>query len=77
MIGFKKRENSMSNIEALKVRLTDDQIRKLEDIKPFDIGFPLTIIHDDPTETGVTAPLVAASAQIAWQPAPKPVVYGR
>lgn len=73
MVGGRKVEHLEDNIKALSLKLTDKQVEKLESVKPFDIGFPLTMIRDDPKETGVSPPLVGATAQIAWQPAPKPV----
>jgi aryl-alcohol dehydrogenase-like predicted oxidoreductase len=75
LVGGRKVEHLEDNIKALSIRLTDEQIKKLESVKPFDIGFPLNMIGNDPKETGVTPFLIATSAPIAWQQAPKPIAY--
>lgn len=72
MIGGRKVEHLQSNIDALSIRLTKDQLNRLESVKPFDIGFPMNFIREDPKETGVTPPLTATAAPIEWQTGPKP-----
>ena len=72
MVGGRKVEHLQDNIKALSIRLSDDQIKRLESVKPFDIGFPLSFIQDDPKETGVTPLLLGSVAPIKWQRAPKP-----
>ncbi|KAF8875320.1 NADP-dependent oxidoreductase domain-containing protein [Infundibulicybe gibba] len=44
IIGGRKIEHLMSNIEALDIALTAEQIAYLESILPFDIGFPATMV---------------------------------
>ena len=44
IIGGRKVEHLMANIEALKVSLSDEQIQYLESILPFDPGFPTGLI---------------------------------
>lgn len=44
IIGGRKVEHLMANLDALSVSLTDEHIRYLESIIPFDPGFPNTII---------------------------------
>ncbi|KAJ7173643.1 Aldo/keto reductase, partial [Mycena filopes] len=46
VIGGRKIENMLSNIEALDISLSDAQITYLESIVPFDPGFPHTMIGD-------------------------------
>jgi len=75
LVGGRKVEHLEENIKALSIRLTDEQIKKLESVKPFDIGFPLNMVGDDPKETGVTPVFIAMSAPIAWQRAPKPIAH--
>lgn len=43
IIGGRKVEHLYANIEALKITLSDDQIKYLESIIPFDLGFPHNI----------------------------------
>ena len=44
IIGGRKIEHLMANIEALKISLSDEQIQYLEGILPFDLGFPANFI---------------------------------
>ena len=44
IIGGRKVEHLMANIEALEISLSDDQIKFLESVVPFDPGFPNSMI---------------------------------
>ncbi len=44
IIGGRKVEHLEANLEALNIKLTDEQIQYLENASPFDIGFPLNFI---------------------------------
>lgn len=44
IIGGRKVEQLEANLEALNIKLTDEQIQYLENASPFDIGFPLNFI---------------------------------
>ncbi|KAH8114687.1 NADP-dependent oxidoreductase domain-containing protein, partial [Phellopilus nigrolimitatus] len=44
IIGGRKVEHLLANIEALKISLSDEQIKYLESVLPFDPGFPVTMI---------------------------------
>lgn len=44
IIGGRKVEHLLGNIEALSINLTTEQIAYLESIIPFDPGFPSTLI---------------------------------
>ncbi|KAH8114669.1 Aldo/keto reductase [Phellopilus nigrolimitatus] len=46
IIGGRKVEHLLANIEALKISLSDEQIKYLESVLPFDPGFPNTMIGD-------------------------------
>ncbi|KAJ7690343.1 NADP-dependent oxidoreductase domain-containing protein [Mycena rosella] len=46
IIGGRKIEHLMSNIEALDISLSNEQIAFLESVIPFDPGFPTTLIGD-------------------------------
>ncbi|KAJ7230601.1 Aldo/keto reductase [Mycena pura] len=46
IIGGRKIETMLSNLEALDISLSDAQIAYLESIVPFDLGFPHTMIGD-------------------------------
>ena len=44
IIGGRKVEHLMANVEALKISLSDEQIAYLESIIPFEPGFPTWMI---------------------------------
>jgi aryl-alcohol dehydrogenase-like predicted oxidoreductase len=44
IVGGRKIEHLMSNIEALDISLSSEQIAYLESVVPFDAGFPHTMI---------------------------------
>ncbi|KAI5115043.1 hypothetical protein M0805_001885, partial [Coniferiporia weirii] len=46
LIGGRKVEHLMANIEALKISLSDEQIKYIESVIPFDPGFPNAMIGD-------------------------------
>ncbi|KAG9570909.1 aryl-alcohol dehydrogenase AAD14, partial [Aureobasidium melanogenum] len=73
LVGGRKVEHLHDNIKALTIKLSDEQIKKLEDVRPFDIGFPNNFIGVDPTISGQPSWLLGASASLAWQKAAKPI----
>ena len=40
IIGGRKVEHLHQNLEALEIALTDEHIKYLESIQPFELGFP-------------------------------------
>ena len=66
IVGGRKIEHLKDNIQALSIQLTSEQIKYLESIVAFDIGFPLTMIGDDPTATGTVSGILAASGSIEF-----------
>ncbi|KAK1248893.1 hypothetical protein MKX08_007113 [Trichoderma sp. CBMAI-0020] len=52
IVGGRKVEHLMDNIQALKIKLTDEQIKFLEEVRPFDLGFPSAFLGPDPNITG-------------------------
>ncbi|THZ70715.1 putative aryl-alcohol dehydrogenase Aad14 [Aureobasidium pullulans] len=73
LVGGRKVEHLKDNIKALSIKLSDEQIKKLEGVKSFDPGFPNTFIGEDPKISGQPNFLLGASASIAWQKAAKPI----
>lgn len=67
LIGGRKVEHLHDNIKALDIELSDEQVKHIENAKPFDIGFPMSMIGDDPKETGISPPLLNAIAPLAWK----------
>ncbi|KAI4762490.1 putative aryl-alcohol dehydrogenase Aad14 [Aureobasidium sp. EXF-3400] len=73
LVGGRKVEHLHDNIKALSIKLSDEQIKKLEDVKPLDIGFPNNFIGENPAISGQPNFLLGASASIAWQKLAKPI----
>ncbi|CAD0100790.1 unnamed protein product [Aureobasidium mustum] len=73
LVGGRKVEHLHDNIKALTIKLSDAQIKKLEDVRPFDIGFPNNFIGENPAISGQPNFLLGASASIAWQKLAKPI----
>ncbi|KAK1977048.1 aldo/keto reductase [Colletotrichum cereale] len=61
IVGGRKVEHLKANIDALKIKLTDDQIAYLESVKDFDVGFPSNFLGDDPNVTGTSVRLSRAA----------------
>ncbi|KAI5115989.1 hypothetical protein M0805_008991 [Coniferiporia weirii] len=64
IIGGRKVEHLMANIEALKISLSDEQIKYIESIIPFDPGFPNTMIGDG--TTSISWLLASAAHEDRW-----------
>lgn len=71
LVGGRKVEHLHDSIEALSIILTDDQVKYIESIKSFDLGFPLGMIGEDPRETGRLPPMMGSllGGKIAWEKA--------
>jgi len=75
LVGGRKVEHLQDNIQALKIKLTAEQIEYLESVKPFDVGFPNNFIGEDPKVTGGASGLLAASAPLAFVKSPAAIGY--
>lgn len=75
IVGGRKVEHLMDNIQALKIKLTDEQIKFLEEVRPFDLGFPSAFLGPDPNITGFS-PRLSRTAHYSFPNAgnPKSVV---
>ncbi|KAK9328515.1 NADP-dependent oxidoreductase domain-containing protein [Lipomyces starkeyi] len=73
LVGGRKVEHLQDNIQALKIKLTTEQIEYLESVKPFDVGFPNNFIGEDPKITGKAAGILAASAPLAFEKYSNPI----
>ncbi|KDN70756.1 putative aldo/keto reductase [Colletotrichum sublineola] len=65
IVGGRKVEHLKANIDALKIKLTDEQIAYLESVKDFDVGFPSNFLVEDPNITGSSVRL-SRSAQMSF-----------
>lgn len=52
LIGGRKVEYLKDNISALSIKLTPEQVRYLENVVPFDVGFPSSFIGENPATSG-------------------------
>lgn len=76
ILGGRKVENLKDNITALSLRLSPEQIKKIESVGNFDIGFPNEFIGEDPGETGkFSNMLLTSSATLDPIKNPRPVGY--
>ena len=73
LVGGRKVEHLHDNIQALKLKLTPQQIEHLESVRPLDPGFPNIFIGPDPKVTGSASGLLASNAPLAFVQAPKPI----
>jgi len=73
IIGGRKVEHLMQNLEALDIALTPEHISYIESVIPFDPGFPTTMIGDG-TRDSV---MVASSAKFDRWPLPQPIRPGQ
>lgn len=73
LVGGRKVEHLHDNIQALKIKLTQEQIEYLESVKPFDIGFPQNFIGPDPKLSGKANMFLASNAALSFVKAPKAI----
>ncbi|QLL33688.1 hypothetical protein HG536_0F00120 [Torulaspora globosa] len=60
LVGGRKVEHLKDNIAALSIKLTPEQVSYLESVVPFDIGFPTSLIGQNPAISGELAFLSAS-----------------
>lgn len=73
IVGGRKVEHLQDNIQGLKIKLTDEQIDRLESVRPFDLGFPTNFVGEDPRISGKANTLTAAIAPFAFVRYPNPL----
>lgn len=74
IIGGRKVEHLKDNIQALSLKLSDEQIKYLESQTEFDIGFPGNFIGADPKWTGQESTLLNMAARMSFASPNKPFV---
>jgi aryl-alcohol dehydrogenase-like predicted oxidoreductase len=47
-VGGRKVEHLKQNIQALDISLSPEQVHRIDDAKPFDLGFPHNVIVRTP-----------------------------
>jgi aryl-alcohol dehydrogenase-like predicted oxidoreductase len=74
IIGGRKVEHLKDNIQALCIKLSDEQVKYLESQTEFDIGFPGNFVGYDPKWSGQDNAFLSMSARIAFASPSKPFV---
>ncbi|TFK36181.1 NADP-dependent oxidoreductase domain-containing protein [Crucibulum laeve] len=69
IIGGRKIEHLLANVEALDIKITPEQIKFLESVVPFDAGFPSTMIGNGEAYM----PLISSSGHVEKQPVLQPI----
>lgn len=73
IVGGRKVEHLMDNIQSLKIKLSSEQIEKLEKVVPFEPGFPNNFVGTDPKVGGTPSFLLGAAAPMAYVLGPRPI----
>ncbi|KAJ7238529.1 NADP-dependent oxidoreductase domain-containing protein [Mycena haematopus] len=71
IIGGRKVDHLMSNLEALDISLSREQITYLESVVPFDPGFPVNMIGDGTKSSH----LLGSAAHFANPPILEPILH--
>ena len=66
LVGGRRVEHLRDNIQALKAKLTTEQIEYLESVKPFDVAFPGNFIGSNLNITGKASGLLASYTPLAF-----------
>ncbi|KAI1484488.1 putative aryl-alcohol dehydrogenase Aad14 [Biscogniauxia mediterranea] len=75
IVGGRKVSHLQDNIQALKIKLTEEQIAYLESVNPFDLGFPGTVIGPELNETLKCQPLMTTAGTLAIVRNARPIGY--
>ncbi|KAI1633878.1 putative aryl-alcohol dehydrogenase Aad14 [Biscogniauxia mediterranea] len=75
IVGGRKVSHLQDNIQALKIKLTEEQIAYLESVNPFDIGFPGTVTGPELNETLKCQPLMTTAGTLAIVRNARPIGY--
>ncbi|KAF9041389.1 NADP-dependent oxidoreductase domain-containing protein [Panaeolus papilionaceus] len=73
IIGGRKVEHLLANVEALEISLSTEQIKYLESVVPFNPGFPNSMIGDGST----TSRFVRFTGNVDDKPSLRPVLHGQ
>ncbi|KAK4051922.1 putative aryl-alcohol dehydrogenase aad14 [Microbotryomycetes sp. JL201] len=74
IVGGRKVEHLHDNIKALSIKLTPEQIKRIESVKPFDMGFPHSFIGTDVSIEGKSGHfLINSGGWIDFLKGPQPL----
>lgn len=70
LVGQRKVDHLLSNMTALSIKLTPEEVRELETVIPFDIGFPMNFIFGGHYGVNYSTEMTAADSfwttRTAW-----------
>lgn len=72
IIGGRRVEQLEENIRSRDIRLSQKQIDTLEQVVPFDLGFPSNFIQENSYVSAKTQPFLDPAGAIDWADRPKP-----
>ncbi|KAI3541354.1 aryl-alcohol dehydrogenase AAD14 [Colletotrichum paranaense] len=75
VVGGRKVEQMLDNIDALTIQLSEAQIAYLESVEKWEPGWPYDVMGWDPHVSGTPAPIIAASAKMDFVRRPKAIGY--
>ncbi|RAL07341.1 aryl-alcohol dehydrogenase [Aspergillus homomorphus CBS 101889] len=75
VVGGRKVGHLMDNIQGLELRLTPEQIRFLEGVKPLEMGFPQNMLGDEPGVSGREGMALANAGVVDCVKFERPVGY--
>ena len=75
IVGGRKVEHLKDNIRALSIKLTKDQIKELEQVIEFDVGFPANILGSDPAVSGEPSSTLGRSAMVDFVQSTRAIGY--
>lgn len=75
VVGGRKVEYLHDNIQALSIRLSEEQVRYLESVKPLDVGYPHNMLGEEPGVTGQEGMALAPAGKISFVKYPKAIGY--
>lgn len=74
IVGGRNVEHLKGNIEALNIKLSDDDIKEIEDAVPFDLGFPSNFLYGEKLPDNPAAVWVLGmGGTLDHVPEPKPL----
>ena len=75
LVGGRRIEYLQDNIQALSIRLMDEQVRFLESVKPLDVGYPYNMLGEEPRVTGHESMALAPAGKISFVKHPRAIGY--
>lgn len=73
IVGGRTIEHLKGNIEALKISLSQEDIKEIESAVPFDPGFPNTFLHREPVDHPSKVWLLGMAGTYDYVPLPEAI----